>query len=178
MLKLIDIVKTYGEGENAVNALKGINLTFPEYGVTSILGASGCGKTTLLNIIGGLDKYTSGDLRIDNVSTSNFKSADWDTYRNHNVGFVFQNYYLISHLSVLENVMLALDLTGISADEQKRRAKDALQKVGLGDQLKKKPKQLSGGQAQRVAIARAIVNNPKIILADEPTGALDSENSV
>lgn len=178
MLKLIDIVKTYGEGENAVNALKGINLSFPEYGVTSILGASGCGKTTLLNIIGGLDKYTSGDLRIDNVSTSNFKSADWDTYRNHNVGFVFQNYYLIPHLSVLENVMLALDLTGISADEQKRRAKDALQKVGLEDQLKKKPKQLSGGQAQRVAIARAIVNNPKIILADEPTGALDSENSV
>ncbi len=137
MLKLIDIVKTYGEGENAVNALKGINLSFPEYGVTSILGASGCGKTTLLNIIGGLDKYTSGDLRIDNVSTSNFKSADWDTYRNHNVGFVFQNYYLIPHLSVLENVMLALDLTGISADEQKRRAKDALQKVGLEDQLKK-----------------------------------------
>lgn len=178
MLKLIDIVKTYGEGENAVNALKGINLTFSEHGVVSVLGTSGCGKTTLLNIIGGLDKYTSGDLSIDNVSTKDFSSSDWDVYRNHNVGFVFQNYYLIPHLSVLENVMLALDLTGVSAEEQKRRAKEALQKVGLGDQLKKKPKQLSGGQAQRVAIARAIVNNPKIILADEPTGALDSENSV
>lgn len=156
MLKLIDIVKTYGEGENAVNALKGINLTFSEHGVVSVLGTSGCGKTTLLNIIGGLDKYTSGDLSIDNVSTKDFSSSDWDVYRNHNVGFVFQNYYLIPHLSVLENVMLALDLTGVSSEEQKRRAKEALQKVGLGDQLKKKPKQLSGGQAQRVAIARAI----------------------
>ena len=177
MLKLKEITKVYGQGENEVYALKGLDVEFTENGVVSVLGASGCGKTTLLNIIGGLDKYTDGDLIIDNVSTKDYKNADWDKYRNNNVGFVFQNYYLIPHLSVLENVMMAMDLSGVNHEEQKRRALDALEKVGLKDQIKKRPKQLSGGQAQRVAIARAISNNPKIILADEPTGALDSENS-
>ena len=178
MLQLKDITKVYGEGETQVHALKGVNLTFPESGIVSILGQSGCGKTTMLNIIGGLDKYTSGELVIDGVSTKDYKNSDWDAYRNHNVGFVFQNYYLIPHLSVLENVMLAMNLSGLSKEEQRKKAVEALRKVGLSDQIKKKPKQLSGGQAQRVAIARAIANEPKIVLADEPTGALDSENSV
>ena len=178
MLQLKDITKVYGEGETQVHALKGVNLTFPESGIVSILGQSGCGKTTMLNIIGGLDKYTSGELVIDGVSTKDYKNSDWDAYRNHNVGFVFQNYYLIPHLSVLENVMLAMNLSGLSKEEQRKKAVEALKKVGLSDQIKKKPKQLSGGQAQRVAIARAIANEPKIVLADEPTGALDSENSV
>lgn len=178
MLELHNITKIYGTDENRVNALKGINIKFPEVGVVSILGASGCGKTTLLNIIGGLDSYTSGDLIINGVSTKEFKSTDWNSYRNNNVGFVFQNYYLIPHLNVLENVMIAMSLSGLSTEQQKEKAVAALKKVGLADQLKKKPKQLSGGQAQRVAIARAVANNPKVILADEPTGALDSENSV
>ena len=178
MLELHNITKIYGTDENRVNALKGINIKFPEVGVVSILGASGCGKTTLLNIIGGLDSYTSGDLIINGVSTKEFKSTDWNSYRNNNVGFVFQNYYLIPHLNVLENVMIAMSLSGLSPEQQKEKAVAALKKVGLADQLKKKPKQLSGGQAQRVAIARAVANNPKVILADEPTGALDSENSV
>ena len=177
MLELKNIVKIYGKDENKVTALKGIDVTFPETGIISILGASGCGKTTLLNIIGGLDRYSSGDLIINGISTKEYTNADWNTYRNHNVGFVFQNYYLIPHLNVLENVMIALNLSGLSPEKQKERAISVLKKVGLENQLKKKPKQLSGGQAQRVAIARAIANSPKIILADEPTGALDSENS-
>ena len=177
MLELKNIVKIYGKDENKVTALKGIDVTFPETGIISILGASGCGKTTLLNIIGGLDRYSSGDLVINGVSTKEYTGADWNTYRNHNVGFVFQNYYLIPHLNVLENVMIALNLSGLSPEKQKERAISVLKRVGLENQLKKKPKQLSGGQAQRVAIARAIANSPKIILADEPTGALDSENS-
>lgn len=178
MLKLKDISKVYGVEDNKVVALDNITLDFASLGLTSILGASGCGKTTLLNIIGGLDKYTSGELVINGVSTKQYKNADWDAYRNNNIGFVFQTYYLIPHLNVLENVMLAMDLSGESYLEQKKRALEVLEKVGVKDQAKKKPKQLSGGQAQRVAIARALVNNPDIILADEPTGALDSENSV
>ncbi|NLL56783.1 MAG: ATP-binding cassette domain-containing protein [Clostridiales bacterium] len=178
MLQLKDICKVYGDGENKVIALDNLSVEFADSGLTSILGPSGCGKTTLLNIIGGLDKYTSGELIINGVSTKQYKNADWDTYRNNNIGFVFQTYYLIPHLNILENVMLAMDLSGLSHKEQKRRALEALDKVGVKDQAKKKPKQLSGGQAQRVAIARALVNNPDIILADEPTGALDSENSV
>jgi putative ABC transport system permease protein len=178
MLKLKDISKVYGEEDNKVVALDNISLDFADTGLTSILGASGCGKTTLLNIIGGLDKYNFGELIINGVSTKQYKNADWDTYRNNNIGFVFQTYYLIPHLNVLENVMLAMDLSGENSLEQRKRALDVLEKVGVKDQAKKKPKQLSGGQAQRVAIARALVNNPDIILADEPTGALDSENSV
>ncbi|HKL73651.1 MAG TPA: ABC transporter ATP-binding protein, partial [Clostridia bacterium] len=178
MLKLKDITKIYGEEDNKVIALNNINLDFADTGLTSILGTSGCGKTTLLNIIGGLDQYSSGELVIDGISTKEFKNSDWDTYRNNNVGFVFQTYYLIPHLNVLENVMLAMDLSGKSSEEQRRRALEVLTKVGVVDQAKKKPKQLSGGQAQRVAIARAMVNNPSILLADEPTGALDSENSL
>lgn len=178
MVELHNITKVYGNDENRVNALRGINIKFPEIGVVSILGTSGCGKTTLLNIIGGLDSYTSGDLIINGVSTKEYKSTDWNSYRNNNVGFVFQNYYLIPHLNVLENVMIAMSLSGLTPEQQKEKAVIALKKVGLEDQLKKKPKQLSGGQAQRVAIARAVANNPKVILADEPTGALDSENSV
>ncbi len=178
MLKLIDIKKTYGENENTVHALKGITLEFETKGIVSICGQSGCGKTTLLNIIGGLDRYSSGDIIINGTSTKEFDSGDWDSYRNHNVGFVFQNYYLIPQLTVLENVMIAMNISGVKREEQQRKAIEALNKVGLGNQLKKKPQHLSGGQAQRVAIARAICNNPSIILADEPTGALDSENSV
>lgn len=178
MLKLINIVKEYGEGENRLEALNNINLDFEKNGMVSILGASGCGKTTLLNIIGGLDKYTSGELLVNGISTKEYKNSDWDFYRNKNIGFVFQSYYLIPHLSVIENVMLAMDLSGINKKEQKKRAMETLDKVGVLNQAKKKPKHLSGGQAQRVAIARAIVNNPDIVLADEPTGALDSENSV
>lgn len=178
MLELVDIKKRYGEGESAVDALKGVSLKFRENEFVSILGQSGCGKTTLLNIVGGLDQYTSGDLIINGKSTKKFKDADWDTYRNHSIGFIFQSYNLIPHQSVLSNVELALTLNGISKDERKKRAIEALEKVGLKDQINKRPNQLSGGQMQRVAIARALINNPDILLADEPTGALDSETSV
>ena len=178
MLKLIDIVKVYEVGEMQVNALKGVSMEFRESEFVSILGQSGCGKTTLLNIIGGLDQYTSGDLIINGKSTKKFKDKDWDTYRNHRIGFVFQSYNLISHQNVLSNVELALTLSGVGKAERKRRAMEALEKVGLKDQAYKKPNQMSGGQMQRVAIARALVNNPDILLADEPTGALDSETSI
>lgn len=178
MLKLRDIKKDYYVGDTVVHALKGINVEFRKSEFVSILGASGCGKTTLLNIIGGLDKYTSGDLIINNVSTKNYVDNDWDTYRNHSVGFVFQSYNLIPHQSVVSNVELALTLSGVSKQERKRRAIEALKKVGLENEINKKPNQLSGGQMQRVSIARAIVNNPEIILADEPTGALDTATSI
>lgn len=178
MLKLKDITKQYITGDTCVNALRGVSIEFRESEFVSILGQSGCGKTTLLNIIGGLDKYTSGDLIINGVSTKEYKDSDWDTYRNHSIGFVFQSYNLIPHQSVLSNVELALTLSGVSKAERKRRAIEALERVGLGDQIHKKPNQMSGGQMQRVAIARALVNNPDILLADEPTGALDSETSV
>ena len=178
MLQLKDIKKQYVTGDTTVEALKGINLEFRENEFVSILGQSGCGKTTLLNIIGGLDQYTSGDLIINGKSTKEFKDADWDTYRNNSIGFVFQSYNLIPHQTVLSNVELALTLSGVSKAERRKRATEALEKVGLGDQLHKKPNQMSGGQMQRVAIARALVNNPDILLADEPTGALDSETSV
>ena len=173
MLELINIKKTYGKDESAVQALKGVSLRFRRNEFVSILGQSGCGKTTLLNIIGGLDHYTSGDLIINGVSTKNYKDANWDTYRNHSIGFIFQSYNLIPHQTVLANVELALTLSGISKNERKRRAIQVLDKVGLRSQLNKRPNQLSGGQMQRVAIARAIVNNPDIILADEPTGNLN-----
>ncbi len=178
MLKLKDIVKVYDMGDTKVTALNGVSINFRKSEFVSVLGHSGCGKTTLLNIIGGLDKYTSGDLIINGRSTKKFKDADWDTYRNHSIGFVFQSYNLIPHQTVLANVELALTLSGVSKKERRQRAKEALEKVGLGDQLKKKPSQMSGGQMQRVAIARALVNDPDILLADEPTGALDSETSV
>ncbi len=178
MLQLKNIVKNYAAGENTVRALRGISLQFRPHEFVSILGPSGCGKTTMLNIIGGLDKYTSGDLVIDGRSTKKYKDRDWDAYRNHTIGFVFQSYNLIPHQSVLQNVELALTLSGVSKRERRQRAKAVLEQVGLGDQLKKKPSQMSGGQMQRVAIARALVNNPEIILADEPTGALDTETSV
>jgi len=178
MLKLKGITKDYHSGELVVNALKGIDLRFRKSEFVSILGPSGCGKTTLLNIMGGLDKYTTGDLEINGVSTVNYKDRDWDNYRNHSVGFVFQSYNLIMHQSVLANVELALTLSGVSKKERRERAKQALIKVGLEKEIHKMPNQLSGGQMQRVAIARAIVNNPDIILADEPTGALDTETSV
>lgn len=177
MLKLENIKKDYVTGESTVSALKGVSVSFRENEFVSILGPSGCGKTTLLNIIGGLDKYTSGDLIINGVSTKKYKDRDWDSYRNQSIGFVFQSYNLIPHQSVLSNVELALTLSGVSKKDRKRRAVEALEKVGLGDQIKKKPNQLSGGQMQRVAIARALVNNPDILLADEPTGALDTETS-
>lgn len=177
MLQLKNIYKSYIVGEEKQQVLKDINITFRKNEFVSILGASGSGKTTLLNIIGGLDVYDSGDLVIDNLSTKNFTKKNWDSYRNYKIGFVFQNYNLISHLSVLENVELALTLSGINKKERKEKAKYALIKVGLKDHINKKPNQLSGGQMQRVAIARAIVNNPDIILADEPTGALDSNTS-
>lgn len=178
MLELKDIVKDYVVGDGKVHALKNVSLKFRESEFVSILGPSGCGKTTLLNIIGGLDHTTSGDLLIDNISTKNYNDRDWDTYRNHRVGFVFQSYNLIPHQTILENVELALTISGVKKDERVKRAKQALDKVGLKDQYNKKPNQLSGGQCQRVAIARALVNNPEILLADEPTGALDSETSV
>ena len=178
MLTLKQITKVYSGGEMQVQALRGINLEFPESEFAAILGPSGCGKTTLLNIIGGLDQYTDGDLIIRGKSTKQFKESDWDTYRNHAVGFVFQSYNLIPHQTVLANVELALTLSGIGREERRRRAIEALEQVGLKDQLRKKPNELSGGQMQRVAIARALVNNPEILLADEPTGALDSETSV
>lgn len=178
MLKLTDIKKDYITGDTSVSALKGVNLEFRKSEFVAILGHSGCGKTTLLNIIGGLDKYTSGDLVINGKSTKDFDDADWDTYRNHSIGFIFQSYNLIPHQTVLSNVELALTLSGVSREERRARAIEALEKVGLGDQINKKPNQMSGGQMQRVAIARALVNNPDILLADEPTGALDSETSV
>src|SRR5574344_1929150 len=176
-LKLTDITKTYRSGE-IVQALKGVSLEFRESEFVAILGQSGCGKTTLLNIIGGLDRYTSGDLEINGISTKKYKDKDWDRYRNHSIGFVFQSYNLIPHQTVLANVELALTISGVSKTERRRRATEALKRVGLGDQIKKKPNQMSGGQVQRVAIARALVNDPEILLADEPTGALDSETSV
>ena len=178
MLELNDIKKDYVSGSTTVSALKGINLRFRDCEFVSILGQSGCGKTTMLNIIGGLDKYTSGDLKINGVSTKNYKDRDWDFYRNNSIGFVFQSYNLIPHQTVLSNVELALTLSGVSKAERKRRAIEALEKVGLGEQIHKKPNQMSGGQKQRVAIARALVNNPDILLADEPTGALDTETSI
>lgn len=178
MLKLKEIKKDYLSGESTVHALKGINLEFRENEFVAILGHSGCGKTTLLNIIGGLDQYTSGDLIINGKSTKNFTDADWDAYRNHSIGFVFQSYNLIPHQTVLSNVELALTLSGVAPAECRAKAIDALTKVGLGDQINKKPNQMSGGQMQRVAIARALVNDPDILLADEPTGALDSDTSV
>ena len=178
ILKLENIVKDYKVADSTVHALKGVSLAFRKKEFVSILGPSGCGKTTLLNIIGGLDKYTSGDLVIKGVSTKNYRDRDWDAYRNHSIGFVFQSYNLIPHQTVLGNVELALTLSGVSSRERKERAKQALERVGLGAELNKKPNQLSGGQMQRVAIARALVNNPEILLADEPTGALDTETSV
>ena len=178
MLKLQDITRVYSEGDTRVQALRGISLEFGESEFAAILGPSGCGKTTLLNIIGGLDQYTSGDLIIRGKTTREFTERDWDTYRNHSVGFVFQSYNLIPHQTALSNVELALTLSGVSREERRRRAIEALEQVGLGDQLKKKPNQMSGGQMQRVAIARALVNDPEVLLADEPTGALDSDTSI
>ena len=178
MLSLRSITKDYISGDTVVSALKGIDIDFRKNEFVSILGPSGCGKTTLLNIIGGLDQYTSGDLVINGRSTKEYGDSDWDAYRNRSVGFVFQNYNLIPHQSVLSNVELALTLSGVSKSERRRRAAEALEKVGLGDQLRKRPNQMSGGQMQRVAIARALVNDPDILLADEPTGALDTETSI
>ena len=178
MLQLKNITKMYRAGDTCVQALNGVSIDFRESEFVSILGPSGCGKTTLLNIIGGLDRYSTGDLLINGKSTKSFKDSHWDTYRNHSVGFVFQSYNLIPHQTVLSNVELALTLSGVSKAERRRRATEALEKVGLGDQLKKKPNQMSGGQMQRVAIARAIVNDPDILLADEPTGALDTQTSI
>ena len=178
MLKLTNIRKTYTVGDLSVDALRGVSLEFRDNEFVSILGPSGCGKTTTLNIIGGLDRYTSGDLIINGRSTREYTDSDWDTYRNHSVGFVFQSYNLIPHQTILSNVELALTLSGVSKAERHRRAKEALEQVGLTDHMHKRPNQLSGGQMQRVAIARALINNPDILLADEPTGALDSETSV
>ncbi len=178
MLKLVDIKKDYKVAAGTVHALRGVSLNFRPNEFVCILGPSGCGKTTLLNIIGGLDQYTSGDLIIQGKSTKNFKDRDWDVYRNHRIGFVFQSYNLIPHQTVLGNVELALTIAGVSREERKRRATEALERVGLGAELEKRPNQLSGGQMQRVAIARALVNDPDILLADEPTGALDSNTSV
>ncbi len=178
MLKLSNITKQYTLGGNTIDALRGVDLEFRENEFVSILGPSGCGKTTTLNIIGGLDRYSGGDLIINGRSTKDYKDGDWDAYRNHSIGFVFQSYNLISHQTVLSNVELALTLAGVSKAERRRRAVEALERVGLGDQLNKVPSQMSGGQMQRVAIARALINDPDILLADEPTGALDSETSV
>lgn len=178
MLELINVKKDYNVAGGAVHALKGISLKFRKNEFVSILGASGCGKTTLLNIIGGLDKYTSGDLIIEGRSTKEYDDGDWDTYRNHSIGFIFQSYHLIPHQTILQNVELALTISGVGRDERRRRALEALEKVGLADKVHNRPNQLSGGQAQRVAIARALINDPEIVLADEPTGALDSKTSV
>ncbi len=178
MLELTNITKDYVSGDTTVKALKGVSIKFRRNEFVSILGQSGCGKTTLLNIIGGLDRYTDGDLSIDDISTKKYKDKDWDTYRNNRIGFVFQSYNLIPHQTVLSNVELALTLSGVSKSERRKRAIEVLEKVGLGDQIHKKPNQMSGGQMQRVAIARALVNNPDILLADEPTGALDSATSI
>ncbi len=176
-LKLINISKTYKAGTTSVQALKNISLEFEKSGFVSVLGPSGCGKTTLLNLIGGLDRYDEGDLVINNISTKNFKDSDWDSYRNRSIGFVFQNYNLITHQSVLQNVEISMTLSGVKIAERKKRSIQALTAIHIEDQIKKKPNQLSGGQMQRVAIARALVNNPSIILADEPTGSLDSHIS-
>ena len=178
MLQLKNITKDYISGDSTVHALKGISINFRKSEFVSILGQSGCGKTTLLNIIGGLDRYTSGDLIINGKSTKQFKDKDWDAYRNYSIGFVFQSYNLIPHQTILSNVELALTISGVSKKERRERAIKALEDVGLKEQIHKKPNQLSGGQMQRVAIARALVNNPDIILADEPTGALDTKTSV
>lgn len=178
MLTLKEITKSYVAGDSTVEALKGVSLSFRDNEFVSVLGPSGCGKTTLLNIIGGLDRYSSGQLEINGKPTSAFSDREWDAYRNHSIGFVFQSYNLIPHQSVLANVELALTISGVDRTERRRRAKAVLERVGLGDQLNKKPNQMSGGQMQRVAIARALVNDPDILLADEPTGALDSETSV
>lgn len=178
MLKLCKITKVYETAGERVTALRGIDLAFRRNEFVAILGQSGCGKTTLLNIVGGLDHYTDGDLIINGRSTKEFKDGDWDAYRNHSIGFVFQSYNLISHQTILSNVELALTLSGVGRAERCRRAAEALEKVGLAAHMKKRPNQLSGGQMQRVAIARALVNDPDIVLADEPTGALDSETSV
>lgn len=178
MLEIKNIIKDYKTGADTVHALRGVSISFRDSELVAVLGHSGCGKTTLLNIIGGLDRYTSGDLIIDGRSTKEYKDRDWDTYRNHSIGFIFQSYNLIPHQSVLSNVELALTLSGVSKSERRKRAREALEKVGLGDQLHKRPNQMSGGQMQRVAIARALVNDPEILLADEPTGALDSETSL
>ncbi|MCI5602453.1 MAG: ABC transporter ATP-binding protein/permease, partial [Lachnospiraceae bacterium] len=178
MLELTNITKDYVSGDTTVKALKGVSIKFRKNEFVSILGQSGCGKTTLLNIIGGLDRYTDGDLSIDDISTKKYKDKDWDTYRNNRIGFVFQSYNLIPHQTVLSNVELALTLSGVTKSERRKRAIEVLEKVGLGDQIHKKPNQMSGGQMQRVAIARALVNNPDILLADEPTGALDSATSI
>ena len=177
MLELRRIAKSYKFGNNVQNVLKDINLKFRDSEFVSILGPSGSGKTTLLNIIGGLLSYDEGDLIINNVSTREYKDRDWDSYRNHSVGFVFQNYNLIPHQTVLQNVMLSLIISGEKGSKVKEKAKRALEKVGLSEHINKKPNQLSGGQMQRVSIARAIVNDPDIILADEPTGALDTKTS-
>lgn len=178
MLKLINITKEYKVDEESVPALNNVSIEFRKNEFVSILGPSGCGKTTLLNIVGGLDRYTSGDIQIDGVSTKEYDDVDWDTYRNRRIGFVFQSYNLIPHMNILKNVAMSLTLAGVEREERRQRAMDALEKVGLASQAKKKPNQLSGGQMQRVAIARALVNNPEIILADEPTGALDSESGI
>ncbi|MBQ2468987.1 MAG: ABC transporter ATP-binding protein, partial [Clostridia bacterium] len=178
MIKLEGIVKEYRLGDERIRALDGVTVGFRKNEFVAILGPPGCGKTTLLNILGGLDRYDGGALTVRGKSTEKFTEADWNAYRNHSVGFVFQSYNLIPHQTVLENVELSLTLSGISKKERRERAKDALCRVGLSDQLKKKPNQLSGGQMQRVAIARALVNDPEILLADEPTGALDSGTSV
>ncbi|MCL2406960.1 MAG: ABC transporter ATP-binding protein, partial [Defluviitaleaceae bacterium] len=178
MLTLKNINKDYNIGDITVHALKDVNIEFRKSEFVAILGQSGCGKTTMLNLIGGLDRYTSGDLTVNGMSTQKFKDADWDIYRNRRVGFVFQTYNLIPHQTVLANVELALTLSGVSKAARRKRATDVLKSVGLADQLYKKPNQMSGGQMQRVAIARALVNDPEILLADEPTGALDSETSV
>ena len=174
MLKLVNIIKDYRMADSVVHAVKGVSLNFRKSEFVSILGPSGCGKTTLLNIIGGLDQYTDGDLIINDKPTKEFKSRDWDAYRNRSIGFIFQSYNLIPHLNVLQNVELALTISGVSRKKKRKLAVDALERVGLGGQLRKKPNQMSGGQMQRVAIARALVNDPDILLADEPTGALDS----
>ncbi len=178
MLKLTNVTKVYEMGDYTVRALRGVSLAFRESEFVSIIGASGCGKSTMLNIIGGLDRYTTGDLVIGNTSTKDFKAVQWDAYRNATIGFVFQNYNLIPHLTVVENVELALSLSGVDKNTRRKMAVAALERVGMGDELRKKPSQISGGQMQRVAIARALVNNPRIVLADEPTGALDSKLSV
>ena len=178
MLELKHITKVYEIGDFKQKALDNINIDFRKCEFVSILGPSGSGKTTLLNIIGGLDRYTSGDLIINGVSTKKYKDSNWDSFRNHNIGFVFQSYNLISHQSILKNVELALTVSGVSKDIRLKKAKDALISVGLEKHMNKKPNQLSGGQMQRVAIARALVNDPDILLADEPTGALDSKTSV
>ncbi|MDE6586662.1 MAG: ABC transporter ATP-binding protein, partial [Clostridia bacterium] len=178
MLELKDIRKEYPVAGGVVHALNGVSIKFRENEFVSILGASGCGKTTLLNIIGGLDKYTSGDLVIEGKSTKEYTDGDWDTYRNHSIGFIFQSYHLIPHQTILQNVELALLISGVDKEERRRRAVEALEKVGLSDKLNVRPNQLSGGQAQRVAIARALINDPEIVLADEPTGALDSKTSI